>query len=153
MCDKNDISIAILQKRRNFLNISEDTDYKSLFILVDSEGNDIEGEDLGLLLYRGGTVCDDYFDNIAADAICKYMNYTYASRWTSDESYDIQETFPINLDDVECSRAEWETCTFAEEHNCDHDEDVFLSCTFEEEIDGSTGNPLKFGYIAVFIVM
>ena len=85
-------------------------------------------------------MCDDYFDYIAADAICKYMNYTSASRWTSDESYDIQETFPINLDDVECSRAEWETCTFAEENNCDHDEDVFLSCTFEEEIEDTTGN-------------
>ena len=107
---------------------------------MDSEGNDIEGEDLGLLLYRGGTVCDDYFDNTAADAICKYMNYTSASSWTSDQSYAIQYRFPINLDDVECSRAEWESCTFAEEHDCDHDEDVFLSCTFEEGTDDTTGN-------------
>ena len=107
---------------------------------MDSEGNDIEGENLGLLLYRGGTVCDDSFDNTAADAICKYMNYTLASSWTSDESFGIQGTFDINLDDVECSRSEWKSCTFAEEHDCDHDEDVFLSCTFEEGKDDTTGN-------------
>ena len=35
---------------------------------------------------------------------------------------------------------EWESCTFAEEHDCDHDEDVFLSCTFEEGTDDTTGN-------------
>ena len=48
-----------------------------------------EGE-LGLLLYQGGTVCDDFFNNNAADAICKLMNYTYSLTWNSDESFNIQ---------------------------------------------------------------
>ena len=60
------------------------------FTLVNSTGHLINGRELGLLLYGGGTVCDDSFDNIAANAICKKMNYTHAMRWTSRKSFDIQ---------------------------------------------------------------
>ena len=60
------------------------------FTLVDSTGSEIQGEELGLLLYNGGTVCDDSFDSTAADAICKLMNYTDSARWTTAESFDIQ---------------------------------------------------------------
>ena len=101
---------------------------RPLFTLVDSEGSEIGGEQLGLLLYKGGTVCDDYFDHTAADAICKYMGYTDAIRWTVHRSMVIQNDLMINLDDVECSSAEWEGCSFSEDHNCRHSEDVFLNC-------------------------
>ena len=52
------------------------------FTLVDSEGNEIDGEEQGLLLYKWGTVCDDSFNATAADAICKYMGYSAATDWT-----------------------------------------------------------------------
>ena len=101
----------------------------SVFTLVNRNGNKIDGEDLGLLLYRGGTVCDDSFDDTAADAICKTMNYISAIRWTTDEDFGyVQRNYGITLDDVRCSSTEWESCTFTERHNCAHDEDVFLSC-------------------------
>ena len=109
---------------------------------MDSEGLDIEGEQLGLLLYKGGTVCDDEFTYYAAEAICKQMGYLYAARWTSDESSDIQSNYEINLDDVVCSSAEWESCSFSEEHDCGHSEDVFLSCTFDEDKKISAGDML-----------
>ncbi|KAL5248219.1 hypothetical protein ACHWQZ_G017411 [Mnemiopsis leidyi] len=100
-----------------------------LFTLVDSEGNEISEEgQLGLLLYKGGTVCDDSFDGLAAAAICKKMNFTGGASWTSEESFEIQSSYNINLDDVDCESAEWENCTFTEEDNCGHSEDVFLSC-------------------------
>ena len=97
-------------------------------------GNEIDGEELGLLLYRGGTVCDDNFDDIAADAICKTMNYTSAIRRTTDEDFgSLQLNYEITLDDVRCSSTEWESCTFTESDNCYHYKDVFLSCRKEEE--------------------
>ena len=84
---------------------------------------------MGLLLYRGGTVCDDEFDDTAAEAICRHINSFYtAFKWVSGSRFDIQDNLDINLDDVQCSSADWETCEYSEEHNCGHDEDVFLIC-------------------------
>ena len=107
-----------------------------LFTLVDSEGNDITGPDqLGLLLYRGGTVCyhGDYINYYLADVVCRQMNFTRAERWTTKESYDIQsnyETYVVVHDSVECITGEWENCTYSDyTSNCDHSQDLFLSCT------------------------
>ena len=50
----------------------------------------IHGRELGLLLYKGGTVCDDSFTQEAADAICKQMNYAHSTGWTIGESFSIQ---------------------------------------------------------------
>jgi len=110
---------------------------QTLFSLVDSEGNDTGGSgQLGLLLYKGGTVCDDSFDNTAANAICKYMGYASATRWTNQESFSFQSSLEINMDDVQCSRPEFSPagCTFSLDHNCGHNEDVFLSCYSGEEV-------------------
>ena len=101
---------------------------------MDSEGNEItEEEQLGLLLYRGGTVCYEWsFKFDSADAICRQMNFTRAERWTTNESYDIQSNYPIYLRDVRCnSNGGWpDNCGFYEETgSCKHNQDVFLSCT------------------------
>ena len=87
------------------------------------------GEELGLLLYQNGTVCDDQFNYTAADAICRQMNYKHAIRWTSSESYEIQTNYDIVMDEFQCADAEWETCSWNHRHNCHHSEDVFLSCS------------------------
>ena len=101
-----------------------------LFTLVDSEGNNItEEEQLGLLLYKGGTVCDDSFDAKAAEAICKQMNFTRAVEWNSDTNFGIQSDYDIKLDEVECLSADWRNCTYSEDHDCGHSEDVFLRCS------------------------
>ena len=98
---------------------------------MDSDGKIItEEKKLGLLLYQGGTVCDDYFTNKTADAICREMKFTRAERWTNEESFGIQSDYNINLDDIKCSNDEWGNCSYSKEHNCEHSEDVFLSCTF-----------------------
>ena len=97
---------------------------------MDIDGNTItEEKQLGLLLYKGGTVCDDYFDNRAADAICRDMNFERAEQWKSEESFGIQSDYNIKLDDVKCINDEWRDCSYSEEPNCKHSEDVFLSCT------------------------
>ena len=74
-------------------------------------------------------MCSDYFNDTAADAICKEMNYTSALNWTTDKDFGyLQRNYGITLDDVRCSSAEWENCTFTERDDCEHDEDIFLSC-------------------------
>jgi hypothetical protein len=98
--------------------------------LVDSEGKFVEGENkLGLLLYNGGTVCDDNFNFNAADAICKVMGYTDAVEWIVGEYFDFQNHYKITLDDVQCRDPEWKSCSYTEtDINCGHSEDVMLRC-------------------------
>ena len=102
------------------------------FKLVNSKGKNIVGEELGLLLYRNGTVCDDQFNFTVADAICRQMNYKQAIRWTSTESFEIQTNYDIVMDDIHCADAEWESCVWRTSIECDHIEDVFLSCSLGE---------------------
>ena len=103
------------------------------FTMVNSEGiNVTQGNQSGLLLYKGGTVCDDYFSNNAAEAICKLMNFTSAVEWDNGTYFNIQSNYDIKLDDVECNSTVWESCSYSEEHNCEHSEDVFLSCSVKE---------------------
>ena len=81
-------------------------------------------------------MCDDNFDDTAADAICKTMNFTGAIRWTAyDDRFDnIKYNYRITLDDVSCSRAEWTSCTYDSYSNdCGHSEDVLLSCRTNDQ--------------------
>ena len=122
---------------------------------MNSEGGAIEGEQLGLLLYKGGTVCDDYFDTTAANAICRYMGYTDSARWTIGERFDIQSNYEITLDNVRCSRGEWGSCSFSEYDNCGHSEDVFLSCISgggDEAEEEEKGNKFHFFFITTVSV-
>ena len=56
--------------------------------------------------------------------------YTDAKIWTSGEiKFENQTNYKIKLDDVRCTRGEWVSCEYSEDaSNCDHEEDVFLSC-------------------------
>ena len=107
-----------------------------LFRLVGRGGEDVAEGDLGLLLYRGGTVCDDEFDHTDARVICRELGYTNASlstRWISGgaaldqfESY----RYNIKLTNVRCNfdLQSWESCTYNTRHDCTHHEDVVLKC-------------------------
>ncbi|KAL5249502.1 hypothetical protein ACHWQZ_G018381 [Mnemiopsis leidyi] len=98
------------------------------FHLVDSSKNPIMDSEEGLLLYNEGTVCDDSFTNNSANAICREMGYHYARNWKVGLIWVIQNSYPINLDNVLCKTPYWDSCTFSTTHNCNHYEDVFLWC-------------------------
>ena len=98
----------------------------------------MDGEDLGLLLYEGGTVCGKYITLTIADAICKAMNYTSANNWTKaieaqgDWGY-IPDNYLIKVYSVSCNIFERERCileyTFYDYFGCRSKDVLFLSCS------------------------
>ena len=107
-----------------------------MFALIDEAGNqlDASSNSKGLLLYYEKTVCDDYFSDNSANAICKLMGYPGAISWASGQFYEIQSDLEIGLDNVECSSGSWDSCDSTTSHNCGHYEDVHLTCLSEEHI-------------------
>ena len=96
--------------------------------LIDSEGNDVtEKGQLGLLLYRGRTVChnrdEKIFDFFDADFYCRQMNFTQALKWTTEESFDIQKNYPTEY------YYYYYYLHYRSVRFCTHSQDVFLSCT------------------------
>ena len=107
------------------------------FTLVNSAGVAITGSERGLLLYNGGTVCDDGFEELEAGAVCKELGHGEAVRWEPAYQYpEYQSSLQITLDNVVCTESSWDTCTFQETHNCKHAEDVFLTCSGMESTGG-----------------
>ena len=99
------------------------------FSLVDSDGNTISADFLGLLIYDGGTVCDDGFTDNSADAICIEMGFPSGhTSWSYGNNWSIQSNYEITMDDVVCDRVYWSECRYSLSHNCGHSEDVFLQC-------------------------
>ena len=111
----------------------------SVFGRIDSSGNPVtEGEIEGLLLYRGGTVCDStsysssYFDDNSAEAICRLLGYSSQSSWSSRSKWEIQNNCSIKMRQVQCSNGDWSSCSFSTSslnYYCDHSKDIFLTCT------------------------
>ena len=96
---------------------------------MNSEGQTAGANTLGLLIYEGGTVCDDGFTDNSADAICYTMGYPQGhTSWGIGNNWSIQSNFEITMDDVECSSGDWSSCSYSLSHNCGHSEDVFLQC-------------------------
>ena len=102
--------------------------------MVDKFG--LDRKRYGLLLYNDGTVCGGNFDQNAADAFCSLLEYAnIGSKWESENRWSIQFDYRIAIENVNCRNNSWSSCTYSESYNCDHNEDVFLSCS-----DGSPGD-------------
>ena len=101
---------------------------------VDLNGNPVTtAEKEGLLLYRGGTVCNDNFSYNSAEAICRLLGHSSYSSWSSGSKWpEIQNNYSINMSDVQCSSGDWSSCTYTtsnSNYHCDHSEDIFLICS------------------------
>ena len=88
-------------------------------------------------------MCDNGFTDMAAEAICRDMNYVRAHKWTSnikdiDYDYDfyrLRFKYDIKLDDVSCQTPDWESCTYTFYFDWDggyKTDGVFLSCQGNE---------------------
>ena len=84
----------------------------------------------GLLIYNGGTVCGNGFNYFSAHVICQMMDFIGSDGWRSGEFLPIQNGYQITLDDVDCTRGDWSSCSYRTDgHDCGHQDDVFLTCT------------------------
>ena len=109
-------------------------------------------QERGMLLYKGGAVCHDRFNENSANAICKELGYSRSLNWTSGYHYNLnfQFGFHITLDDVECDEGDWGLCSYSTSNDCYHLKDVFLSCvsggTFQVILCYFTKNQLPYEY-------
>lgn len=107
-----------------------DTHVSEGFRVLDKFGNAVENGSRGLLTYNRGTVCDDGFGDTEANAICIEMGFVRSSEWDNGYLFSsLQDSLEINLDEVNCDNEDWSSCSYSEEHNCGHSEDVFISCS------------------------
>ncbi len=76
-----------------------------------------------------GTVCDDFFEDADAMVVCRQLDFT-GGRALSSSAFG-SGTGPILMDDVTCTGQEESlaTCRYTIQHNCDHSEDVAVSCS------------------------
>ncbi|XP_060564027.1 deleted in malignant brain tumors 1 protein-like [Ruditapes philippinarum] len=88
-----------------------------------------------------GTVCDDGFDELSATVVCRILNYQQTNPLIFRFAYFGTGTLPIYLDDVKCTGTETilSQCQHADwgKHNCDHSDDVSMSCTPVRLVNGS----------------
>lgn len=96
---------------------------------MDADGNTVGAHTPGLLLFKGGTVCnDDQFDDNSCAAACRDLGYTACESWFSGDYWSSQSSLQITMAKFQCSRGHWDSCSHSSSHNCDHSDDVFLQC-------------------------
>jgi len=92
-----------------------------------------------------GTVCDDSFNDHAADLSCQYLGYKYAEAWGSDPDnfeyvpQDVLEeegnNYPIAVDELQCGnmKSQITECeaNVMTEHDCHISESIWLRCSEE----------------------
>ena len=75
-----------------------------------------------------GTVCDDYFDLIDANVVCRQLGFLSANRI----AYYGSGTGQIWLDDIHCNGYESSLSSCPHIgwglHNCGHNEDIGVAC-------------------------
>lgn len=97
-----------------------------------------------------GTICDDYFDTINADVICRELGYASAANRIAVTDQDADPGQKILIKKLQCDPGDyfWQCSHYDFKRPiCSHDEDIKVSCT-----SGKTG--YSFGcYIAESIYL
>ncbi|XP_052271750.1 deleted in malignant brain tumors 1 protein-like [Dreissena polymorpha] len=90
-----------------------------------------------------GTICDDYFDSLAAKVVCRMLGFTgnLLPPVALSSDYYGQGTGPIWLDDVRCNGTESSLSNCRANnwgvHNCQHRDDVGVDCSPSVSIIGN----------------
>ena len=102
------------------------------FMLVDKNGtSDVTS---GLLLATNGqglgTICNDRYSNNTARVNCIDMGFSGFEKWWYGREWNIQKTFSIFLNEFVCdsSAESYTDCSYVTNHDCRHDQDIFVSC-------------------------
>ena len=77
-----------------------------------------------------GTVCDDDWDLLDADVVCRELGFTSGAEDAPVAGHYGEGTGPIHMDNVECTSLSNRLieCSHSESHNCAHKEDAGVGC-------------------------
>ncbi|XP_060558824.1 deleted in malignant brain tumors 1 protein-like [Ruditapes philippinarum] len=88
-----------------------------------------------------GTVCDDKFDAMSATVVCGMLHYQQTNPFVFGSAYFGAGALPIHLDEVKCKGTETSLTQCQHKgsgkHDCDHNDDVGISCTPVRLVNGS----------------
>ena len=78
---------------------------------------------------KWGTVCDDNFTISDAEVACSTLGFKVGSYAKYDTALS-EASVPILMDDVSCpsNTDNFIKCSYSDDENCNHDEDVLLTC-------------------------
>ena len=106
----------------------------SNYYLVDKDKQHTQ-EGHGILMYNGGTVSGNKFDDTAAELVCRIMGYGRFMSWSTGKRYQFQDCLPVTLNDLNCLESEkvFPSCTYGEDTSEEtHDNDIWLWCALPE---------------------
>ena len=77
-----------------------------------------------------GTVCDDSWDAVDAEVVCRQLGYPINSTAAIHNAYFGQGSGSIYMDDVSCAGTESSlfSCSYTSNHHCGHYEDASVRC-------------------------
>uniref|UniRef100_A0A1X7T885 Uncharacterized protein n=1 Tax=Amphimedon queenslandica TaxID=400682 RepID=A0A1X7T885_AMPQE len=101
-------------------------------------GGTVPNEGRVEMCYEGewGTICDDYWDNLDAQVVCRQLGYLSTGAQGFRYAYFGEGTGPIYLDDVQCRGIERKLIYCKRKywgHNCRHYEDASVRCPIAPE--------------------
>ena len=100
------------------------------FYLVDKDMQHTQ-EGHGILMYNGGTVSGNKFDDTTAELVCRIMGYNNFMSWSTGKRYQFQDSLPIRLNDLNCLKSEevFPLCVYGTNTtNETHENDIWLWC-------------------------
>ena len=103
---------------------------KSNFYLIDKDKQHTQ-EGHGILMYNGGTVSGNKFDDTTAEVLCRIMGYSGYMSWSIGKRYQFQDSLQITLNKVNCLRSHdaFPMCVYGSDTTEEtHENDIWLWC-------------------------
>ena len=145
-----DVAVSCTDNKLSAANVTDSTTPVTGVRLADGSASKGRLE----VLHNGvwGTVCGDYFTAPAARVVCKMLGFWSGSKVEND-NYTISRG-PIWLDNLRCSGTERDIAQCSHNgwgvHNCQHREDVAVSCARKIEVRLNRGVDHRQGRLEVF---
>ena len=100
------------------------------FYLVDKDMQHTQ-KGHGILMYNGGTVSGNKFDDTTAELVCRIMGYNNFMSWSTGKRYQFQDSLSVTLNDLNCLESEkvFPLCVYGEDTSKEtHENDIWLWC-------------------------
>ena len=124
---------------------------KTWWDLVNTFGSSSPKHDWG---HTPDIVCDDSFEQIDAESACYTLGYTNGGSFQTTSMDWSESEIPFWMDDVQCDSASTNFLSCSSSgwgvHNCDHDENVILTCFASGKKSSTFSGLILFGFHLTF---